>query len=171
MSRTISSSYSSGITLTNAGDDPVLVTGTIDTAAGNALYGTTPVVWSITNQGTIETGDAGLSGISLAAGGSIGNAAGALISGYYGVAITGGPGVLLNAGTVESTSPSGAAVTFSGGYDNRLIDDPGAVFVGAVRGGNKVGAPSVTTLELASGATTGTLAGLGTQFNSLASAR
>jgi hypothetical protein len=99
-----------------------------------------------------------------ACGGSIGNAAGALISGYYGVAITGGPGVLLNAGTVESTSPSGAAVAFSGGYDNRLIDDPGAVFVGAVRGGNKVGAPSVTTLELASGATTGTLAGLGTQF-------
>ncbi len=164
MSRTISSSYSSGITLTNAGDDPVLVTGTIDASTGNALFGVTPVAWSITNQGTIETGDAALSGISLAAGGSIGNAAGALISGYYGVAITGGPGVVLNAGTVESTAPNGVAVAFSGGYDNRLIDDPGAVFVGAVRGGNKVGAPSVTTLELASGAATGTLAGLGTQF-------
>jgi hypothetical protein len=74
MSRTISNSYSSGVTLTNAGDNPVLVTATIDAVAGDGLIGASPIAWSITNQGTVETSDAAAAaGISLASGGSIDN--------------------------------------------------------------------------------------------------
>ncbi len=51
---------------------------------------------------------------------------------------------------------------FGAGYTGRLVIDPGAVFVGTVDGGNTIGAATVSTLELGSGA--GTLSGIGTQF-------
>ena len=53
---------------------------------------------------------------------------------------------------------------FEAGYANRLVIDPGAVFSGMVTGGNTIGSAVVSTLELASGASAGTLSGLGTQF-------
>jgi Hint domain len=55
-------------------------------------------------------------------------------------------------------------VVFFGRGNNRLVDHPGAVFVGNVDGGNTLGSTSVSTLELASGTSAGTLVGLGTQF-------
>ena len=55
---------------------------------------------------------------------------------------------------------TGNAVELATGFQNRLIVDPGAVFVGTVTGGTAADA----TLELASAASTGTLSGFGTQF-------
>ena len=52
----------------------------------------------------------------------------------------------------------------SSGYTNRVVGDPGAVFIGAVDGGNTIGAAYTSTLELTSGASAGTLSGFGTQF-------
>ena len=50
------------------------------------------------------------------------------------------------------------------GFANRVIVGPGASFSGKVGGGNTIGATVVSALELASGAGTGTLTGLGSQF-------
>ena len=54
-------------------------------------------------------------------------------------------------------------MAFAGGAA-RLVDDPGAVFIGTVNGGNDL----TNVLELASGSSAGTLAGLGTQFRHFA---
>ncbi len=102
MSRTISQSYASGITLTNAGDNPVYVTGTINYGTGTALYGTSGTSWTLDNSGLIS----GIVGVLLAAGGT-----------------------LTNAGTISGSG--GTAVAFGSGA-SRLILDPGAVLNGTV---------------------------------------
>ena len=50
------------------------------------------------------------------------------------------------------------------GFADRVIVAPGAVFSGIVSGGNTIGASVVSTLQLASGSSGGTLPGLGSQF-------
>ena len=101
------------------------------------------------------------SGIRLG-GGSVTNQIGGSIKGgsFDGPAI-GGYGALTvtNAGTIDG----GTAVQFAAGVTNRLVVDPGAVFIGGVDGGNTIGAGSVSTMELA-GTSAGTLSGVGTQF-------
>jgi hypothetical protein len=126
------------------------------------------------------------SGVYLAAGGAITNAARAAISaqrdavsigntfatsaaaiitnqgtltGNIGLGVGGadtGNNTLVNAGTITGTG--GTAVEFGAG-SNLLTVDPGAVFSGIVLGGS-----SSNALELASGAGTGALAGIGTNF-------
>lgn len=78
------------------------------------------------------------------------------VSGDTGIALPGGGATVTNAGTIVGTG--GGAIVGSLG-DERLIVDPGAVFVGTVDAfsGNN-------TLELAAGAGAGTLTGIGTQF-------
>jgi hypothetical protein len=68
---------------------------------------------------------------------------------------------VVNAGTITG---SNHAVKFAAGYANRLVIDPGAVFSGTVTGGNTIGAAYVSTLELVSAVSAGTLSGLGMQF-------
>jgi hypothetical protein len=100
----------------------------------------------------------------LEAGGSVTNAAGAVIQGSTdnGVFITDGAGTVSNAGTIAVTGTNIDAVQLGAGSANRVIVGAGAVFSGAVDGGNTVGASIVSTLELAAGS--GTLAGVGSSF-------
>lgn len=66
-------------------------------------------------------------------------------------------GTVVNAATI--ITPVGNAISFFSNLANRVVDDPGAVFVGTVDGGG-----TLSTLELASATSAGTLTGLGTQF-------
>ena len=75
--------------------------------------------------------------------------------------IAGAAGTVTNASTISGTTD---AVELAAGYANRLVLDPGAKFNGTVTGGNALGATAVSILELASGATAGTLTGLGTKY-------
>lgn len=115
---------------------------------------------SVTNAGVI-TGV--FQGVALGAGGYVNNQSGGAITGtgVYGIQIRGGAGTVTNAGSISGGTD---AVRLAAGYANRLVVDPGARFTGTVSGGNTIGATAISTLELASGAATGTLSGLGTQF-------
>ncbi len=135
---------------------------------------------SVANYGTIS---GTVYGVYLDSGGSVKNGASgataALIEASTGVAIwiardpgtatnygtiKGGIGIdlglagsstLINHGTIIGTG--GEAALF-GGSNDRLVVTPGAIFTGTVNGGGG------TALELAKGAGTGTLSGLGTNF-------
>ena len=124
---------------------------------------------TVTNFGVIqgENGPGNLSqqiksqgqnaGITILRGGAVTNFGS--ISGGIGIDFSrygSAAGTVLNVGTI--TGNNGTAVLFGGG-DDRLVVDPGAVFVGKVDGG-----AGSNTLELAAGTGTGTLAGLGTSF-------
>jgi hypothetical protein len=114
---------------------------------------------TVVNYGTIK-GGGGNPGVELDSSGLVTNATGALISGYVGVDVSdvvGFTSTVTNAGTITATGPSNYAVMLSESGD-RLIVDPGAVFNGNVGG-------ATGTLELAPGASAGTLSGLGGQFS------
>jgi hypothetical protein len=102
-------------------------------------------------------------GVLLFAGGSITNQSGGTIIGQQaGIYGREGAVTVANAGTIAGAG--NYAIRLSAGYTNRLIIDPGAVFTGTVTSGNTIDAAQVSTLELASGASAGTLSGIGTQF-------
>jgi hypothetical protein len=87
------------------------------------------------------------------------------IAGLGGVGVyLGAGGTVINAGTISGGLPTGYAVEFRGGYTNRLIDDPGAIFVGTINGGNSFSSGFVSTLELAAGSGGGTLSGIGSHY-------
>jgi hypothetical protein len=117
----------------------------------------------VTNAGTV-TGDSrnGI-GIYLEQGGAVTNLADGTINAYLGIKAIRAAATVTNAGSIGG---GGDAVLLAAGYANRVIVDPGAVFTGTVDGGNALTsqAPAVSTLELASGASGGTLTGFGTQF-------
>ena len=117
---------------------------------------------TVINQGTILAADAGGdgAGVWIHGPGAITNAAAGLISGgafgivaYYQM-------TLVNQGTVFGTQHAFDAV--NPGFADRIIDTPGAVFYGIVSGGNTFGSAIYSTLELASGSSTGTIANIGT---------
>ena len=94
--------------------------------------------------------------------GAVTNKAGTYIGGgKYGVSIGGGPAYITNAGTIKGQN---RAVRFGSGFFNTVIFQPGATFAGVVDGGNPLGNATYSTLELASGASTGKLSGLGTRY-------
>ena len=110
----------------------------------------------ITSGGMISGGSGGAGALGIVKSGTTGNGGG-------GVYISGG--TLVTSGTITggAGAQDGDAVMF-GSLAGALVVDPGAGFIGSVDGGYTVGATSVSTLELASGASVGTLSGLGTQF-------
>jgi Hint domain len=118
---------------------------------------------TVMNAGTI-TASGTEQAVALLAGGYVGNASSGTLSSVdsQAVYIAGAAGTVVNGGAI--TGGGGTAVALAAGFANRLVDDPGATFSGTVSGGNTVGSTIVSTLELASGASTGTLSGVGTQF-------
>jgi hypothetical protein len=174
------SASGNGIDLNDGGS--VANTGTAALIAGG-VYGikVTGATGSVSNSGTIEGAASGSVGVFLADGGSVANTGtAALISGYgNGIVVNGAAGTVSNAGTIEGTAGIGVefigtsndTVTNSGtiagggghdavllsGSNDRVVVDPGAVFVGTVDGGGG------STLELAS-ASIGTISGIGTSF-------
>jgi hypothetical protein len=114
---------------------------------------------TVVNAGNIGGNLVSGRGVSLTGSGSVTNQAGGVITGFDGILIV-GSATVVNAGSIGGTT----AVAFGAGVTNRLVIDPGAVFSGTVNGGNTIGAAFISTMELASGASAGTLSGLGTQF-------
>ena len=110
---------------------------------------------TLLNDGSIAGGPD--SAVYLAEFGSVSNGAfGSIAGGRIGVDLYAG-GTLTNAGTITAI---GTAVAFYGTGSNLLVLDPGFAFSGPVDGS----AYANNTLELASAASAGTVAGLGTQF-------
>ena len=153
-----------GGNLTTGGGVDLAAGGSLTNQSGGTVTGLKAVLATgatVTNAGdiggntTLSTG----AGVRLTGGGSVTNQSTGVITGFDGVLTTGGATVV-NAGSIGGTT----AVSFGSGSANRLVFDPGAVFSGTVDGGNTIGAATVSTLELASSASAGTLSGLGTQF-------
>ncbi|WP_158928472.1 Hint domain-containing protein [Acidisphaera sp. S103] len=146
---------------------------------GGALVGNQAfpdAVGTVVNSGVI-LGNANYGAVYMAFGGTITNLAGGRISANgatssyggapaYGIFIKSGPGTVTNAGTIDGNAGAGGnAILLGANYQNRVIADPGAVFLGTVNGGTAADA----TLELASGSSTGTLSGFGSQFTNFGS--
>ncbi len=134
--------------------------------ASSAGTGTIVNAGLISGAGLIAGGlTSAYGGILLRNGGTVTNLAGGTITSNgasvnFGIWLQNGGGTVSNAGTIiGGTTASNIAVYFGSSTTNRLIEKPGAVFVGTVQGGG-----ASTTLELGSGASTGTLTSLTTQF-------
>ena len=173
--------YELALSVVNAGS----ITGNTTTSAGNGIYlqaggsvtnqsggmitgfdgiyGGANYTLMVVNAGSIAGNTAAGEGIYLGHGGSVFNQSSATINGSIGIGGKGGPMTVVNAGTVSG------GISFAPGYVNLLTVNPGAVFNGSVDGGNTIGAGSVSTLELASAASDGTVAGLGTKFTNFGS--
>jgi hypothetical protein len=120
---------------------------------------------TVTNYGEIA---GGLIGVGLTGGGTVvnyGDIAGLV---FRGVDIVGGAGTLVNDGTIAGGR--GTVAALAAGFENLVKLAPGAVFSGTVNGGNTIGAPQVSTLELTRGYIaglgnyTGTVSGLGNRY-------
>jgi hypothetical protein len=174
--------YHAAATVVNAGS----IAGSPNYGVGVALFAGS----SLTNQsgGTIT----GYDGIFIVSGRYVTNqTGGAILGAFRGVYAAAGFVTVVNAGSIAidgsyaARAPIGVylagggyltnqssgtisggtdAVRFAAGFGDRLVIDPGAVFTGTVNGGNTIGGVAVSTLELASGASTGTLAGFGSQY-------
>jgi hypothetical protein len=140
--------------------------GSVTNAAGGAITGTSGSAIDLRGNGIVINAGAvngNAMGVNLYEGGSITNlSTGTITGGAQGVYFGAKGGTFTNAGTVVGSI---FAVNFSayGHAAYRLIADPGAVFSGAIAGGNGV-------LELASGSSTGALDGFGstiTNFSAL----
>jgi fibronectin-binding autotransporter adhesin len=108
---------------------------------------------TIVNAGLVN-GSTGI-GVDLEAGGVLRNLSGGTITGSaYGVLVHGTFATVENAGTIDGTVYLDAS-----GY-NRLIVDPGAVFNGDVVGNQR----TANIMELASGASDGTLTGFNARY-------
>ena len=153
--------FGAGVTLTNSGT--LTDAGTL-LNAGRIVGGITLANGAkFTNQsgGTIIGSATGISESGVA---TLTNA------GSIGGNATSGIGIYLRAGGTLTNQSGGTigggadAVKFAAGFTNRLMFNPGAGFSGTVDGGNTIGATAVSTLELTSGVSTGTIAGLGSHY-------
>ncbi|MDE2333447.1 MAG: Hint domain-containing protein [Rhodospirillales bacterium] len=114
---------------------------------------------TLANAGYVSGGQ---DGVFVLSGASVVNAANATIKG--GNAGVVGSGTLVNAGTITAVTAGQFAVSLQSGTDSRLVVDPGAVFAGAVEGGNAIGGAATSTLVFAGGASQGTFSALGSHY-------
>jgi len=145
-----------------------------------ALAGATVVNYGLISGFGMESTFRAGCGVKLLPGGILINAAGGIVGGHIGAYAV--DATIVNAGTIVgaadgvalfngSTLTNAGTISASGGDavylvqgSNRLIVDPGAVFNGLVVVSNYRGAQSSGVLELAGGLGTGTIGGIGTQF-------
>ena len=148
-----------GVRLYGGGFITNLSGGTISGQEGIDFFG----VGNVVNAGAIvgATSGGGDTGVFLSGGGTLSNQSGGSIFGEDTGVRAYGSDTVINAGSIGAFG--GRAVYFRGGYTQRLIVLPGASFGGSVDGGN-AGTADVSTLELAMGTSTGTLAGLGSHY-------
>ena len=138
-------------------------TGATITSSKFGVHGYGPV--DLTNAGRIS---GAVVGVYLNDGGSVTNLSSGLITSSSGIALhlySSEPGTTVtNFGTIAGAI--GKDAVLFGESNNRLVDEASAVFTGKVDGGydRYLYAGDTSTLELASGASTGTLNGLGTNF-------
>jgi len=152
---TISSDSGIGIELDSQGNGTIANMGTIDGSLAGIDGKYNPL--TVANAGAI-TGTVGV-GVDLEAGGMVSNAAGGSITGgYAGVAMAGTDATVDNGGTIAGTQYS---VFLNATAANRLIVDAAAVFDGRVVAAN---ATAINVIELESGAMTGTITGIGSDF-------
>lgn len=163
---TISGAFSTGQTLSLAGQNPVLVTGSVnDTVAGDiALYGIGNLIgWTVTNQGVLygagagvrladraagtvtNTGSIGASlavgyGVALTKGGSVVNRASGTVSAHSAVFVAGGAGTVVNYGQMVGETASGAGLLLTTAA--RVTNQSG----GTITGYNSVHALAFTTV-------------------------
>ena len=137
--------------------------GSVTNAAGahisggqNGVYATGGAA-TVTNAGTIA-GTSGY-GVGLGAGGTVTNSgtAARIAGGLWGIFAGSGAVTVANQGTIAGGSAG--AIHFANANGNVLHLFPGAVVSGLVQGGT-----GSDTLELGSGATAGTISGIGSQF-------
>jgi plastocyanin len=156
----------SGVMLYGGGSVTNGQSGTATGLIQGTRYGVSTNNGNVTNFATIKaTGTfAADYGISLLNPGTISNLGPAsLIEGYRAIGALSG-GTVINAGTIESNGgTAGVAIKFGSG-SARLIDDPGAVFIGSVSGGT-----GIAVMELASASSAGTIAGFGTSITNFTS--
>src|SRR5712691_3552838 len=150
-----------GVTVTNFGT----IKGTGSGGQGDGIgIRLTAGVATVSNSGLIQGFGYGLDfnsgGPSFTASGTITNSGTIAATGLAGIGISFGTSSLASTLTSSGriSGAGGTAVVFAAGND-RLILNPGAVFVGKVDGGG-----GTNTLELAAGLGTGTISGIGTSF-------
>ena len=138
--------------------------GTIDNQAGGTISGDhalrTYGSLTLSNAGRIQGTGANQTGVYAYGGGTITNLAGGTIAGLVGVSAIDDAATVVNAGAISASSQ---AIDFHAGHAHRLVVQAGASFTGAVDGGNTIGSSIVSTLQLASSASAGTLSGVGSQ--------
>ncbi len=143
-------------------------------AAGGSLANSNTIAGAggsgiIANGLAAITNSAGIAGsvygLQLTAGGTIANGAAGTIVGRVGIATSGAAAVTIaTTGTITGTG--GQAISMAGTGAHRLVVSPGAVFGNGGGAGSVYVQPGVNTntLELTTGAATGTIAGIGTLF-------
>jgi hypothetical protein len=133
MSRTITTNYPNGVTLTNTGNNPVNIASgvSVTDTTGSALLSTLSFYWTITNSGVVQaTGTSAGSGIALATGAAVTNTSGANISGYaFGVSIA-GSGLVANKGRISSQKATGTGFSYNSTYHSFTAYSAGLFLAG-----------------------------------------
>ena len=143
-----------GLFITNGGSISNATSGSISGTHNGIVFKNQ--AGTITNSGKVSGTGSGGTGLYLQTNSTVTNTStGSISGGSFGIFATAG-GTVTNAGTISGAT---YAVDFTGSGTNRLIVDPGAMFIGNVAANST----AANTLELASG--TGSIGSVGTAFS------